>query len=329
MRRFVIVIFIAVLLGSAVVSAGQTSGNQICEVCGRTISGDLIRNADGYYHPEHLSCYHCEKPISGDYTTYEGEKYHSNCWENDVATRCDLCNAILEGEYLIDFWGNKYHQSHQNQVSRCEYCNRFISEELTGGATIYSDGRIVCLICEESSVTDIDELNDLAEDVISHLDGVGIKVDLNEIDLHLIDRLEMQSRTEIISHNMRGHVDYHESSMLGIVKSRKTDIYLLDGMPRIHAIATLAHEFMHVWQYNNGQLENDPAWREGSCNFAAYIVLQHYHTDDAAHLIETMMRDDDVAYGEGFRRVQELVQDFTIRGWLELVRSEKTFTGGY
>jgi hypothetical protein len=60
------------------------------------------------------------------------------------------------------------------------------------------------------------------------------------------------------------------------MKTRDIKVYILHGMPRIDAIATLAHELTHVWQSVHGRLENDPAFAEGSCNYASYLVLGQY-----------------------------------------------------
>ena len=39
----------------------------------------------------------------------------------------------VENRYIKDFWGNIYHQSHSNDLSNCENCNRLICKELTLG----------------------------------------------------------------------------------------------------------------------------------------------------------------------------------------------------
>jgi hypothetical protein len=120
---------------------------------------------------------------------------------------------------------------------------------------------------------------------------------------------------------LRGFTDYHEErNLFGRTSKRQIDIYLLYGMPRVEMIGTLAHELTHVWQFLSGRLKNDPALSEGSCNFAAYWVLKQMAPGkEADFIIESMLRDDNEIYGEGFRRVKRYVEQNGISRWLVLL----------
>jgi len=86
---------------------------------------------------------------------------------------------------------------------------------------------------------------------------------------------------------------------------------------------------MHVWHYSQNILENDPAWSEGSCNYAAFLVLNRYSDEQAAYIIAGMNNDPNPVYGEGFRRVKKLVEAKGISSWLESVRKSNSFPLGY
>ena len=80
---------------------------------------------------------------------------------------------------------------------------------------------------------------------------------------------------------------------------------------------------MHVWLYDNGVDDMDPALCEGSCNYAAYLVLQRYPGKESEY-IQTAFRDEpDPIYGDGFRGVAEYVEKHGVAGWLGYLRSHR------
>jgi hypothetical protein len=94
-------------------------------------------------------------------------------------------------------------------------------------------------------------------------------------------------------------------------------------------VSTLAHELTHVWQFMAGRLKNDRALSEGSCNYAAYLVLQHYGGKQTEYAISNIIDDKDEIYGDGFRRVKRFAEENGIAAWLELLRKKNHFPGGY
>jgi hypothetical protein len=99
-------------------------------------------------------------------------------------------------------------------------------------------------------------------------------------------------------------------------------VYLLNGMPRAQMAATAAHELMHVWQFRNSKLRQDPALSEGSCNFASYLVLRRIGGQDADYVIDGMLTDPDSIYGEGFRRVKAFAEKNGMPAWLRLLKAK-------
>jgi hypothetical protein len=107
------------------------------------------------------------------------------------------------------------------------------------------------------------------------------------------------------------------------------DNYLLYGMPRMEIINTVAHELAHVWQFNRGRFRNDRSWAEGSCNYAAYMVLGKYPGRESSFFRTGLMRDADPVYGEGFRRVKTLVDAEGSKAWLRYLSKNADFPKGY
>lgn len=303
----------------------------LCASCGRPIEGDFVETEGRTYHPEHFVCGYCERQLgNGRYLIHGGKNYHPDCYEQHVALRCALCGGIIEGEHIRDHWDNAYHSSHQRDAEQCDYCRRFISEALTGGGWRYDDGRVICGLCARSAVKDRSEAEDLLVEVAGHLRRAGVRVDPTPIRLHLVGLKEMRDLAEASSHDLRGYTHYvqHVASSGGSAESIAT-VYLLHGMPRIDAIATIAHELMHVWLLSEDRKVGDAAFREGSCNYAAHLVLNEYPGPETDFLVKKMMQSRDPAYGEGFRRVKRYAEERGVAEWIRRLRSHDDLPRGY
>ncbi len=322
---FVLLLFVATFAGIAFADDAQ-----ICNSCGKTIEGDAFHTQGYVYHPDCFRCEVCERPITGSYSEQRGKVYHNDCFLDHIALKCSLCNSVLRGEYLQDYWGNSYCKRHDGEAPMCDSCGRFVSMELTGGGTRYDDGRFICNICKPKSVTDVDEILEIVFDVASHMKTFGMEVDYNGIEIHLVGRDKMQTLSGHHSNGLRGFTDYSEDwRVFGKSQNRKMDIYLLYGMPRMEIINTVAHELAHVWQFNRGRFRNDRAWAEGSCNYASYLVLGKYPGRESSFFRTSLTRDADPVYGEGFRRVKSLAESEGTKAWLRYLTKSADFPKGY
>ena len=275
-------------------------------------------------------CSYCKKPLLGGFIVLEDKKYHKACYEDHVALRCSLCGGMVEGRYLYDHWGNVYHDDHERTVPRCAYCLRFISEKLTGGGVEHQDGRRVCAICRRTAVEDLGAAMALLDEVRGRLSDLGLGTGDERIRLLLVDLGEMQKLAGSRSHTLRGYTHHEEITVgQGVVQTRRADIYLLVGMPRMEAIATLAHELTHVWQFLQGRTDNDEAFREGSCNYAAWLVLKSYPGEESAYVADAIASSPDRVYGEGFRRVKRFAEDRGASAWIERLRTRDSLPAGY
>ena len=117
MTRVACILLIILVAAAALPAAhGQSQKPITCKKCGEPITGAYFETADAHYHSHCFLCAHCGNPVKGTYTTYRDNNYHTDCFESRVAKRCSLCDGIIQGEYLFDFWGNAYHLSHQYNV---------------------------------------------------------------------------------------------------------------------------------------------------------------------------------------------------------------------
>ncbi len=325
-------VFGMLLLVSLVGVAGISSAERCdaCEACGKAIGTSRIEVGGLCYHPEHLVCKHCDRQIRGRFTTFRDENYHNDCFKHNVALRCAICAGVISGEYLLDHWGNSYHTHHKGDIPSCEYCGRFITENTTGGGTRYSDGREICRICRNDAITDIKEAKSLMQDVAAAMDDFGMFVDLDKVHLHVMGLKQMQKLSGRRSHSLMGFTDFWERRWnLGFSKKRTIDVYVLYGIPRMDMVGTLAHELTHVWHFTRGRLDTDDAFREGSCNYAAYLVLRKYEEDQGQYIVRNMLEDQDPVYGEGFRRVRRFATQRGIDEWIKRLGSNDDLPDGF
>ena len=332
MKQFIVGIVLLVVIAVGVSGAlGEPQSEKlVCKKCGEKITGSYFGTEGFYYHSQCFQCEYCATPIKGEYTTYRGKNYHTPCFKDNVAKRCSLCDGFIEGEYLFDFWGNAYHLTHRAESEACEYCGRFVAPQTTGGGVRYSDGRIICNICRESAITDRNDASLVMAEVARYMGRFGMDVNIGEVNLHIVGLQTMQKLLGRGSYRLTGFTDFEESkSLFGIAATRRIDVYLLYGMPRIDVVSTLAHELAHVWQFKAGQLNNDKAFSEGSCNYASYLVLRNYHGLSSEYVVTSLIGDENDIYGEGFRRVKRYAEAEGTDAWLDRLEKKNSLPKGY
>ncbi len=355
-----------ILFFMAVSAIGAPCGAEqkiICDFCKREITDSkYISVNDKYFHADHFFCrecavslvdkqfyahegkYYCEKCyeskfvprcaycdkyIKDKFIKFEQKIYHEECYFNHVAQKCVLCRETIKGEYVVDFWGNKYHKHHQDNTPRCIYCGRLICDNLTRGGTQYADGRHVCGLCLKGAINDQSDASRLMTSVSRTLDRFGINTDPANITLQLVDKNRMSELSPNNSNRQAGLTKFESSTISGKIVSKKFYVYILRGMPELVCNSTLVHELMHVWLYDHAPIEMDPALTEGSCNYASYLYLQNDRSQMADYILKNMEEDADLFYGEGYRRIRKYINRVGIQAWLEFLKSNKNFPPGY
>lgn len=303
-----------------------------CDYCKTVTEEDTFVTHDGKdYHrscfrKQVVPCAFCGDPIREKaYTSFEGEVYHSFCYEEFVATRCAVCRELIEGEYVTDFWGGTYHPWHETDSPACDFCGRYLRTPLARGSVKYDDGRYLCGSCRASAVTTVKEVERLASDIARRLGRTGIDVAAGAVSFHMVGAREMR---RLNRQNMRGR---HYA--LGLTACREVvgvpgrttydniDVYVLYGMPRVQMIAAIAHELTHVWQLIHCPLKVNLTLAEGSCSYAAYLVLREFPGGESEYIIHAMTEDNDRIYGQAFRRVRRYAEENGVASWLSLLEN--------
>ncbi|MDA3809104.1 MAG: protein DA1 [Spirochaetaceae bacterium] len=237
------------------------------------------------------------------------------------ALLCSYCNRPISGKYFRDYWGNNYHSEHLNKVPQCNYCSRLISRDLTKGGTSYSDGRRICMLCHKSAIEDTVSGKRILQKVHDQLAVLGIDINPFRPEFYMLDRSRLKAMAG--STEKQGFARFQRETINGKMKSFTMEIYILKGLPETSFISAAAHELMHIWFYSRNLLDLTARLEEGSCNYAAYLILQGIHSPEAAYRIHELMKDNSPVYGKGFQKVYKMVQDKGIAYWLKYIQSHK------
>lgn len=268
-------------------------------------------------------CEYCKKPISqGRYIKAEQGIFHEKCYHNHVALKCSLCGKSISGRYSKDYWGNTYCDNHTKQYAPCFYCQRLISDKTTRGGIKYGDGRTICAICAKTAVNNDNQAAAILQKARIALEKYGITLGQYNPRLFLVDRKKLKSLSKQ-SREQSGFTYFKMATRAGQIESLTIDIYILKGLPEVSFLATAAHELMHVWHHLNGIPGTQAAYLEGSCNYAAYLVLALIKSPESLFEIHKLMKNPDKVYGDGFRKVKNLADKKGRPFWLSHLRKNK------
>jgi len=208
-----------------------------------------------------------------------------------------------------------------NKVPSCNYCGRLISRELTKGGTTYSDGRRICMLCHKSAIEDTVKGNEILQKVHDQLAAIGIDIHPFQPEFFMLDRSRLKALAG--SAEKQGFARFERQTVNGKIKSFKLQIYLLKGLPESSFITAAAHELMHIWFYSKNITDLSPRLEEGSCNYAAYLILRTMKSPEAAYRIHELMEDKSPVYGKGFQKVYKMVESKGISYWLSYIQSHR------
>ena len=193
---------------------------------------------------------------------------------------------------------------HKYGAHLCDFCG---VEFLGGEYEVLKDGRERCNRCSMTAVKTVDGFRDVFKCVMRNMEIYY------NIKLNTAVKVRMTDAKKIAKHIGMTFVPTpgFDGRVLGFAKKDKTgySIYIENGSPKLAAIATIAHELTHIWQYLNWNesdidkkygKENSLEIYEGMAKWAEiqYLILLGEKAYAKRQEITTLMRDD--AYGKGF-----------------------------
>lgn len=315
-RQFILVLILFML-------ASPTLAEIMCTYCGEEISGEYVISQGNPYHKlcydEHIRpyCEICGQAIEDKYTEKDGNIYHPTCFRDTMLEKCDICKQPLTATFYTDYWGNHFHTHHGNEYDECSSCGRLICAELTQGGGRMADGRPICFLCRQSSVSTQHEIE-------SSLAYIKQQFRLNQIDgfppempITLVDRIKLRQIATGYRENMQGFTDLNIQTRNGEVISRSYHIYILTGLPTTMFRAVLAHEMLHVYL---GERDLNPPSdvSEGFCNLGSAMIYKLSDSEFAQFQLSNMDASKDPVYGYGYRKMAARLDKL---GWRDLLQS--------
>lgn len=264
------------------------------------------------------TCNYCSKLISDEWINFEEKDYHTSCYKNQIAPKCSLCLEIITEEYLVDAWGNPFHKSHESQGTYCSSCSRIISEGVTQGGYRLDDGRYLCSLCESNIIISPSQIDTSKRKVLMLLEEIGIKEIEGNVSISLVNRFVLQNlANEIASSNLKGFTTFLNIKSTYGNSAPEYKIYILDRLPTIEFEAVLAHEYLHVWLYQNN-IELPLSQIEGFCNLASAYIYEHNGSKFSQIHLDSMDADSDPNYGDGYRKMKLDLEKY---GWKLLLQT--------
>tara|TARA_B100001250_G_C19668914_1_gene730561 strand:- start:202 stop:996 length:795 start_codon:yes stop_codon:yes gene_type:complete len=249
--------------------------------------------------------------------------YHEVCYKNHVLPKCDACMKPLETQYGIDSWGNKFHNKHKNRTGICSSCSRIVSDRTTNGGFKHSDRRVICNICNSKSIASKSDIEKSRIRVLNKLQSKGFQGLSNKVPIKVVNRNKLM-KLRGGNPDIRGLTDYkyqfsQNSRGEKIDETKEYVIYILDKMPKIAFDAVLAHEYLHVWLFENN-LDYKSSITEGFCNLGAFAIYDSKDTDFAQIQLQIMNENPDPDYGKGYRGMKKCLDR---KGWGKLIKDVK------
>lgn len=355
-RKAFSLLFFALPILLIVLFPSTSSAEHFCADCHKKIESSWLEVDGKYYHPEHFVCSNCLKPIAepnffiqnnkyydstcfatfiskrcaycgksiiGEIIYFNSHVYHASCYNESVGQRCVVCGEVVMEEFFVDYKNNAVCKIHKDQSKRCHACHQFLSPEFNGSWQEFKDNRIICTDCNASAVHEIREAREMAKKIQNELKATGIEIK-QDFTLTFVSMQELNSNLEEFLVDHLGVTLYEKSEMLGgLFSSKKYKIKVLYGLPRSLLLSVLAHELMHVWLFANSPQPQDQQMCEGTCQYAAYLVLQKDETDDGRYFLDYLVNQEDKIYGQGFQKVFGYVNNVGLNAWLDYLKHNK------
>lgn len=221
---------------------------------------------------------------------------------------CGFDNNYLTQARERVFESSLFEQLYNPHKENCRFCD-FCGAELTGVEyEIISDGRERCNECSRTVLNSIEEFRDAFIEVRQNIENMfGIKI-LASIDVKTMDARKLARKLHI---KFTPTPDF-DGRVLGVAINEHGTyrLYVENQSPYLNAVATIAHELTHIWQYVNWDKKAiikrygkkmELCIYEGMAKWVEIQYLYFINEPERAYreLCATLMRDDE--YGIGLK----------------------------
>ena len=238
--------------------------------------------------------------------------------------RCEYCGRILCGQYATDHWGTVFCPEHAHEWPSCTYCGRLVEPTFSSGD---SHDAVRCSHCRKSEISDMGQARPLFMELIQWLNQRRLL--FNNLPLSI----EFRTRAEV-HQQVQGNGDTLGFCLRTRISNgggeRDTvqvgGVALLKGLPESVFCTTVAHELGHAW-LSVHQVNKLPAWfEEGFCQCLAYLHCVETNTKESLYQAETIAKQPDAIYGDGFRRVHTAATKMGFNSIIDHLKKHIPFT---
>lgn len=271
-----------------------------------------------------MFCNQCRKQIrpGQSYLVSQGKTYCSRKCYIQTLPECTICRrrSFNGGIYAMDH--SFFACPDCMKLPRCFACQIPVRE----GAEL-SCGRVICAVCARTSVYDPQQAQAIFDEVRNTMRfSLGI-VTKHPIRFSLTDpenlhRLSGAKSNQMVEQGLfRYNADVERVTTRDFFgrkvgekyykKNEVIEIFVLDYLPRIRMEYVMAHELAHDWMtaFYPGIRED---WiKEGVAEYLAWRYNQYKKRHDLNRKIEG---NTDPVYGEGFRRIRDMVKKRGFQG---------------
>lgn len=216
--------------------------------------------------------------------------------------RCIFCNKPILGRYYYDWVGHSVCESHYKSVVRCASCGQFCDSK----AKSIGLGEFICQHCQTYRIGP-KEADDIIAFIKQKYNGAGLVIGAKW-------HLKMISAETLF----RKTGDKNTRGLAQMVGSKYT-IFIYRELSRVAFAQVLAHELLHIYQYTR-HYNPEKSECEGFCNLGSYFILCAIGNDESKAAIESLKRNTDPAYGDGFRKFLAI---FEQSGWQGAIKHLK------
>uniref|UniRef100_A0A452XCZ8 LIM zinc-binding domain-containing protein n=3 Tax=Triticinae TaxID=1648030 RepID=A0A452XCZ8_AEGTS len=324
-----------------------SSGFRTCAGCHNEIGhGRFLSCMGAVWHPECFCCHACNQPIYDyEFSMSGNHPYHKTCYKERFHPKCDVCKQFIPTNMngLIEyrahpFWLQKYCPSHEvDGTPRCCSCERM--EEFYEGLNMKVEQQVPLLLVERQALNEAMEGEKTGHHHLPETRGLCLSEEQTVSTILRRPRMTGNKIMEMITEPYRL-----------TRRCEVTAILILYGLPRLLTGSILAHEMMHAWLRLKGYRTLTPDIEEGICQVLAHLWIESEIMagsgsnaastssssssstsskkggrsqferklgDFFKHQIES---DTSVAYGDGFRAGNRVVQQYGLKRTLEHIR---------
>jgi hypothetical protein len=220
-------------------------------------------------------------------------------------------NALKLARKSVDL-AKQRHQDNQVNRKDVHYCDFCACELLGGEFDVLADGRERCTQCSKSALKTEEQFRRLYEKVKKNMEAF-FAISLNmPITVRMVNAKKI---AQLCGVELKPSPLY-EGRILAFAEADAEGytIYIENGAPKIAAVANIAHELTHIWQFANLDIKeimniypdnSEDYMLEGMAKWVEIQYLCLLNEVSYAKRQEAYTRSRTDAYGEGFKAFAE------------------------